>query len=188
LRPGTTGQGNFAVSLLITGEDLACLDAEAGGHRWQRIPPTEKRGRVHTSTVTVSVTDPTVAQAFELKEKDLSLSWYSGSGSGGQHRNKHQNCARLTHVPSGITVTAQTRSRENSLQQARAALVERLQTDHAAYQHNTFAQQKKSQVGSGQRGDKIRTYRLQHDEVCDHRTDKRINCRQLERGFIDLLW
>ena len=91
-------------------------------------------------------------------------------------------------MPSGITVTAQTRSRENSLQQARAALVERLQTDHAAYQHNKFAQQKKSQVGSGQRGDKIRTYRLQHDEVCDHRTDKRINCRQLERGFIDLLW
>lgn len=188
MRPSTTGQGNFAISLLITGKDLTCLDREAGGHRWQRIPPTEKRGRVHTSTVTVSVTDPDAVCDFELRDEDLSLSWYSGSGAGGQHRNKHANCARLTHVPSGITVTAQTRSRENSLQQARTALVERLQAMHASAQHDELSQQKKSQVGSGQRGDKIRTYRLQHDEICDHRTNKRITCRQLERGMLDLLW
>lgn len=188
MRPSTTGQGNFAISLLVTGKDLTCLDAEAGGHRWQRIPPTEKRGRVHTSTVTVSVTDPDAVRAFELREEDLSLSWYSGSGAGGQHRNKHQNSARLTHVPSGVTVTAQTRSRENSLQQAKEALIARLQGLHAASQHSEVSQQKKLQVGSGQRGDKIRTYRLQHDEVHDHRTNKRINVRQLERGYLDLLW
>jgi len=188
VRPSTTGQGNFAISLLIAGKDLTCLDREAGGHRWQRIPPTEKRGRVHTSTVTVSVTDPDAVCDFELRDEDLSLSWYSGSGAGGQHRNKHANCARLTHVPSGITVTAQTRSRENSLQQARTALVGRLKAMHAAAQHDELSQQKKSQVGSGQRGDKIRTYRLQHDEICDHRTNKRITCRQLERGMLDLLW
>ena len=186
MKPSTTGY--FAISLLVAGTDLTGLDAEAGGHRWQRVPPTEKRGRVHTSTVTVSVTDPDTVTIFELRDQDLSVSWYSGSGAGGQHRNKHQNSARLLHLPTGTVVTAQTRSRENSLKQARDALQERLRQLHDHQQSATISQQKKQQVGSGQRGDKIRTYRLQHDEICDHRTGKTISSRQLERGFIDLLW
>lgn len=91
-------------------------------------------------------------------------------------------------MPTGIVVTAQTRSRENSLKQAREAMQERLQQLHNHTQSTALSQQKRQQVGSGQRGDKIRTYRLQHDEICDHRTGKTISVRQLERGFIDLLW
>lgn len=186
MKPSTTG--HFSISLLVIGKNLSSLDTEAGGHRWQRIPPTEKRGRVHTSTVTVSVTDPDAVMTFELRDQDLSVSWYSGSGAGGQHRNKHQNSARLLHIPTGIVVTAQTRSRENSIKQAREAMQQRLLQAHSHKQHTELSQQKKQQVGSGQRGDKIRTYRLQHDEISDHRTGKSISARQLERGFIDLLW
>jgi len=155
VRPSTTGQGNFAISLLITGQDLSCLDAEAGGHRVQRIPPTEKRGRVHTSTVTVSVTDPDSVKPFEFCDDDLSLSWFSGTGKGGQNRNKCQTSCRLTHEPTGITVTAQTQSRENSYQQAREELIVRLKNQHNTLQHKELSLMKKSQVGSGQRGGEL---------------------------------
>ena len=175
MRPSTQGQGNFAVSLEISGDDLERLTNESGGHRWQRVPPTENRGRVHTSTVTVSVTDPDNTTEFVLAEQDLSVSWFSGTGKGGQNRNKVQACCRLTHLPSGITVTAQTRSRETSYKQAKTELESRLHQQHSAHHHAQVAADKRTQVGSGQRGDKIRTYRLQHDDIADHRTGKTIN-------------
>lgn len=188
VRPSTQGQGNFAVSLEISGDNLEKLTNESGGHRWQRIPPTENRGRVHTSTVTVSVTDPDTVSEFVLNPQDLSVSWFSGTGKGGQNRNKVQACCRLTHLPSGITVTAQTRSRETSYKQAKTELESRLNQQHRAEHHAQVAADKRTQVGSGQRGDKIRTYRLQHDDIADHRTGKTINCRQLNKGMLDLLW
>lgn len=188
MRPSTKGHGNFAISLEFSGQNLEKLEAEAGGHRWQRVPPTEKKGRVHTSTVTVSVIDPNLTNEFVLDEKDLSLSWFSGTGKGGQHRNKHQNSIRLTHTPTGITVTAQTRSRETSYTQAKNDLTAKLRQYFGIQQHEKISSEKKAQVGSGQRGDKIRTYRLQHDEICDHRNNKTINTRQLSKGMIDLLW
>jgi protein subunit release factor A len=188
VRPSTKGQGDFAVSLEISGDNLEKLSNESGGHRWQRIPPTEKRDRVHTSTVTVSVTDPDSQSEFVFAEQDLSLSWFSGTGKGGQNRNKVQSCCRLTHVPSGITITAQTRSRENSYKQARTELEQKLYQIHCSEFQQKISADKRTQVGSGQRGDKIRTYRLQHDDITDHRTGKSINCRELSKGMIDKLW
>ncbi len=84
-------------------------DDEAGGHRVQRVPLTERNGRVHSSTVTVSVLPDTVQGGpAPLSEDDLQVEWYSGSGAGGQHRNKHQNSVQLRHLPTGIVLTSST--------------------------------------------------------------------------------
>lgn len=172
---------------MIEGADLRGLDNEPGGHRIQRIPPTERRGRVHTSTVTVAVIDPARPRVL-IREQDLDIEWYSGTGAGGQHRNKHQNSCRIRHRPTGIQATAQCRSRENSLAEARAVIAQRVQ-EHVQAQHSQAqAQDRREQVGSGQRGDKIRTYRFQDDRVQDHVSGRRARVSAVMRGEFDLLW
>ena len=176
--------------ITVEGQDLSLLDNEPGGHRIQRIPPTEKRGRVHTSTVTVAVIDLSrkADQAyFKRSESDFRLEWYSGTGAGGQHRNKHQNSARITHLPTGLVETAQCRSRENSKQEAMKRLTERL--DGIAHHglSSEIAIDRKAQVGSGQRGDKVRTYRFQDDTVSDGRTGKKVKLSKVMNGFFELL-
>ena len=166
---------------------MAGLDNEPGGHRIQRIPPTERRGRVHTSTVTVAVLDPDVPQ-IQIQDSDLRIEWYSGTGAGGQHRNKHQNSCRITHVPTGITATAQCRSRENSLNEARASIHQRVMATMQNRAVNEQAQDRRQQVGSGMRGDKIRTYRFQDDVVQDHKTGRRAQVSAVMRGQFDKLW
>lgn len=157
------------------------------GHRIQRIPPTETRGRVHTSTVTVAVTDPN-KPAFSIKENDLKIEWYSGTGSGGQHRNKHQNSCRITHIPSGVVSTAQCRSRENSYNEAFSNITQKVLSSQYEEFNTIMSESRKKQVGSGMRGDKIRTYRFQDDSCCDHRTDNKISLKKIMSGNIDLFW
>jgi len=152
------------------------------------VPPSEKRGRVHTSTVTVAVLYYPPEQAFELVDKDLEIEWFSGTGPGGQHKNKTQNSCRLRHVPTNLVATAQTRSRANSLAQARAELGKRVQALLSQNSHAAVSQTRKEQVGSGQRGDKIRTIQLQHDSAVDHRTNKRCTCEQYLKGEMFRLW
>ncbi len=127
-------------------------------------------------------------QTVEIKDKDLQIDWFSGTGAGGQHRNKHQNSCRLTHSPTGIVVTAQTRSRENSYKQAFNELLTRLTDITHSQQHGELADLKRNQVGSGMRGDKIRTVRFQDDQANDHRTGKRIRAEDYLRGHMDRLW
>jgi peptide chain release factor 1 len=160
---------------------------ESGGHRIQRVPPTERKGRVHTSTVTVAVIDPAV-QRISVEDKDLRIEWYSGTGAGGQHRNKHQNSCRITHIPTGIVATAQCRSRENSLAEAKQSIMERIDNKFKTQYNNEVACDRKSQVGSGMRGDKIRTYRFQDDVVKDHISDKVASVKRVLGGNFDLLW
>ena len=147
------------------------LDKEAGGHRIQRVPPTERKGRVHTSTVTVAVIDPTVEE-IKFSDTDFRIEWYSGTGAGGQHRNKHQNSCRITYLPTGLVSTAQCRSRINSQESAMEALVEQLKGGALSEQKVALALERKQQVGSGMRGDKIRTYRFQDDIVKDHNSGR----------------
>lgn len=165
------------------------MDNESGGHRIQRVPPTERKGRVHTSTVTVAIIDAGGhSTTVDIPERDLRIEWYSGTGSGGQHRNKHQNSCRITHIPSGIIATAQCRSRENSLNEARQTVIERLDKLVKSAYNNTIASDRKQQVGSGMRGDKIRTYRFQDDVVKDHITSKVASVKKVLGGNFDLLW
>lgn len=174
--------------VLIEGADLDKLQQESGGHRLQRVPPTEKRGRVHTSTVTVAIMDMDTPTQLRIDPCDVQVEWFSGTGKGGQHRNRHANSCRLTHISTGITVTSQTRSRTNSYKNAMEELTRRLLHECSHTQHQDRSQQRKQQVGSGMRGDKIRTIAFQNDVVTDHRTGKRCSAQDYLRGHMDRLW
>lgn len=151
------------------------------------MPPTERKGRVHTSTVTVAVIDPSVKKTT-IQEKDLKVEWYSGTGAGGQHRNKHQNSCRITHIPTGVVATAQCRSRENSYNEALSTIHQRVDNNNQMMYNTEIANDRKTQVGSGMRGDKIRTYRFQDDRVQDHLTNKTASASKVLAGNFDLLW
>lgn len=174
--------------LKLEGDELDVWNAEAGGHRIQRVPPTEKRGRVHTSTVTVAVLPHNPQETFEIREEDLRIEWYSGTGKGGQNRNKVQACCRLRHVPTGCVVSVQSRSRTNSFNSAFAELKKRLTEEHTSSIRDKESTMRKLQVGSGQRGDKIRTIQFQNNVAHDHRTGKRITAEQYLKGNMNLLW
>ncbi len=176
-------------SIQVEGADLSGLDNEPGGHRIQRVPPTERKGRVHTSTVTVAVIDRMEEnRSSAIPQSDLKVEWYSGTGAGGQYRNKHQNSCRITHLPTGITAKAECRSRQNSLDSAVAEIQQRVDNELKRSYNSNIANSRKQQVGSGMRGDKIRTYRFQDDSVQDHLTGKRAKCSQVLKGNLDLLW
>lgn len=175
-------------SIEVEGSDLSGLVNESGGHRIQRVPPTERKGRVQTSTVTVAVIDAADAQPVTIAESDLNIDWYSGTGAGGQYRNKHQNSCRITHLPTGIVVTSQCRSRQNSLNEAMTAIKQRLTTITQTNYNNTVASDRKQQVGTGMRGDKIRTYRFQEDSVKDHITEKSASLKKVLDGGFQMLW
>jgi peptide chain release factor 1 len=163
---------------------------EAGGHRIQRVPPNEKRGRVHTSTVTCAVLDQVRATtAFDDRaEKDFSYRWFSGTGKGGQHRNKHQNCLELTHIPTGLSQIANGRSREANEREAMAKMICSLDCASKGQNSEKMNESRAGQIGSGMRGDKRRTYRFQDDSITDHVTGKTVSCKRFMRGDIERLW
>ena len=175
-------------SIEVEGVDLSGLDNEPGGHRIQRVPPTERKGRVHTSTVTVAVIDRIQKLDLTIPQHELKVEWYSGTGAGGQYRNKHQNSCRITHIPTGIVAKSECRSRTNSYNEA-TENIHRVVSEMKQQQYNsTVASDRKQQVGSGMRGDKIRTYRFQDDVVKDHLTNKSANVKKVLAGNFDLLW
>lgn len=163
---------------------------EAGGHRIQRIPPTERRGRVHSSTVTVAVmeTSRRSARPETIPGCDLRVRWFSGTGAGGQHRNKHQCSVELTHVPTGISRKAETRSRENSMRLAMEALLEAIAAGDAARDAARINSVRTDQIGVGMRADKRRTWRFRDDRVVDDVTGLSTSCSRALRGGIDALW
>lgn len=133
------------------------------------------------------MTNPDIAE-FSCKESDLRIEWYSGTGAGGQHRNKHQNSCRIMHLPTGKIVTAQCRSRQNSLEQAKNTMLQELKNSANMQTKHATDADRKEQVGSGMRGDKIRTYRFQDDVVKDHNTGKCNSVKQVMKGNFDLMW
>ena len=164
------------------------LEKEAGGHRIQRIPPTEKRGRKHTSTVTVAVIPKSQHTNIELKKSDLRIDWFSGTGAGGQRRNKVKSSCRMTHIPTGITSVSQCRQRNDSYRTALEDLTQKI--NHIQQEENSLqiAERRYKQVGSGMRADKIRTYRFQDDQVKDHVSCKIESASKVMKGHFDLLW
>lgn len=169
---------------------MSALDNEAGGHRIQRIPPkTERYGRVHTSTVTVAVLNSLNSFVKSRPETDFRIEWFSGTGNGGQNRNKTQVCCRVIHLPTNITQTSQTeRSRDSNLNQAMRIINERLDLIENNSQSFKNNDKRKEQIGSGMRGDKRRTYRFQDGTVIDHITGKKARCKDIMRGEFDKLW
>ena len=176
------------LTLQIEGKNATkAFSEETGGHRWQRVPPTERRGRVHTSTITVAVFSDIKEENINLDANDVIETRYSGSGAGGQHRNKHMNCVRLQHVPTDVVVTVEGKHYHRNRDQAWKDLKEKLQEQQRHDFYSQRAVNRKEQVGSGMRGDKRRTYRERDNRVVDHVTGKRATLGQIRQGQLDLL-
>ena len=171
------------MSFLFKGTDAYDLfKNEAGGQRIQRVPPTEKKGRVHTSTITVAVLDADAAPNIILDERDIEITTARGSGPGGQHRNMTESCVVAKHIPTGITAKADYKSQHQSKTLALKMLASRVadrQKDQWAADRSA---KRKDQVGSGMRSDKVRTYREQDDKVTDHRTGQKWRFSKWIRG------
>ena len=143
---------------------------ESGVHRVQRVPETESQGRVHTSTVTVAVLPEVEDIEITIDEKDLRVDTLRSSGAGGQHINKTESCIRLTHLPTGIVVTCQDeRSQIKNREKAMKVLKSRLYDYYNSKYEKEYADNRKSQIGTGDRPERIRTYNYPQGRVTDHR-------------------
>jgi peptide chain release factor 1 len=161
------------------------FEHEAGGHRWQRVPPTEKRGRVQTSTVTVAVLEEPSEYEVQIDPRDLDEKFVRGSGKGGQHRNVTDSCVVLTHKPSGIKVRVDGgRSQHINRETAMGLLRARLKAAGQAQVSGNRSARRKAQVGTGMRADKVRTVALQRDQVTNHLNGRSMPAKLYLRGQI----
>ena len=180
------------ISFVVEGEGAySRLKFEAGGHRVQRVPVTESGGRIHTSAATVAVLPEIEDVDFKLDMNDLKIDTYRSSGAGGQHVNKTESAIRITHLPTGMVVECQDersqyKNKDRAMQILRSKLYEAEQAKQAA----AVAAERKSQIGSGGRSERVRTYNFPQNRVTDHRLtgdNKNFNIAAIMNGNLDPL-
>lgn len=157
-----------------------------GYHRWQRIPSTEKNGRMHTSTVLVTLVK-NEDFSFTLKKSDVVATFTKGTGNGGQNKNKVETCVVLRHIPTNITIRIDGRSRIQNEELAWKGLEMRVSEYYKSLKNKENSDSKRNQVGIQNRANKVRTYNVKNDFVKDHVTNKTITIKQLYKGDIDKL-
>lgn len=161
---------------------------EGGGHRWQRIPPTERGGRKHSSTITVAVIPENGRVEFELNRSDCHVRRYRSSGPGGQKKNKTETAVEITHKPTGITAVCESeRSLNANLENAYAVLESRIVESIESARSTEENSSRRQQVGTGMRSDKIRTVQEQNGIVKNHLNGKKLALKQYLKGQIERL-
>ncbi len=180
------------ISFVVEGEGAySRLKFEAGGHRVQRVPVTESGGRIHTSAATVAVLPEIEDVDFKLDMNDLKIDTYRSSGAGGQHVNKTESAIRITHLPTGTVVECQDeRSQYKNKDRAMQILRSKLYEAEQAKQTAAVAAERKSQIGSGDRSERVRTYNFPQNRVTDHRLtgdNKNFNIAAIMNGNLDPL-
>ena len=180
------------IEFLVEGEGAySRLKFEAGTHRVQRVPETESAGRIHTSAATVAVLPEAEEVEFAINPADLQIDTYRSSGAGGQHVNKTESAIRITHLPTGVVVECQDeRSQYKNKDRAMKILRSRLYEAEQEKQRAAVAAERKNQVGSGDRSERIRTYNFPQNRVTDHRLtgeDKNFPLSAVMNGELDAL-
>lgn len=172
-RPSELGGFKEIIFELKNGDVFSKMKYEGGVHRVQRIPITEKSGRVHTSTATVAVLLKPKKTEIKINPQDLKIDFYRASGPGGQYVNRRETAVRITHLPTNIVVTCQTernqlQNKENALSILEAKLLEKKEMEDS----QNIKNQRKTQIGRAKRAEKIRTYNFSQNRITDHRVKK----------------
>jgi len=178
------------VSFSIIGDNaFARFKYESGVHRVQRVPDTETQGRIHTSTCTVAVLPEAVIVNFKIDDKDLKVDTYRASGAGGQHVNRTESAIRITHLPTNTVVTCQDgRSQIKNREKAMLILQTKLADYYQSQADAKYAKDRKMQVGTGDRSERIRTYNYPQGRITDHRINYTVyNLPAFMNGDIEVL-
>jgi len=176
------------VTFSVSGKSVyAKLKFESGVHRVQRVPETESQGRIHTSTATVAVLPEPEDVEVHIEEKDLIVETCRSSGAGGQHINKTESCIRMVHIPTGIVVNCQDeRSQTKNREKAMKVMKSRVFDYYNSKYQSEYSENRRNQVGTGDRSERIRTYNFPQGRVTDHRINKTMyNLEEFIMGDID---